>query len=158
MFSFLREPIALLEDRMWLLSESQESRMMARFWSSWNARVAFIGDGDDRGRTAGSPQVPQGAMQWQLDIEVWSAEERSLFWRVNWGLSVRITFETTRLDEMTMAERAGAKQQRGKAKARVLCRVQRGQRDSSALSPETRPVPLASHFLLVSLRPNITIY
>lgn len=61
---------------MWLLSESQESRMMARSWSSRNAGVAFIGDGHDRGRTAGSLQVPQGAVRWQLDIEVWSAEEK----------------------------------------------------------------------------------
>lgn len=59
-FSFLREPIALLEDRIWLLSESQESRMMARFWSSWNARVAFIGDGDDGKNSRFSPGPPGG--------------------------------------------------------------------------------------------------
>lgn len=98
---------------MWLLSKSQESRMMARFWSSWNAGVAFICDGDDGKNGRLLTRSPRG-----LCGGSWTSrpgwQGRSLFWRVNGGLSVRITFEAMRLDEIAMA---GEKQQTEKAKA-----------------------------------------
>lgn len=151
MFSFLRELIALLEDWMcrgwWQgfgLAGMLELPLSAMGWQGKNGRLL-----------PRSPRGPCGG-SWTSRSGV---QGRSLFRRVNWGLSVRIPFETMRLDEITVAERAREKQQRGKAKARVLCQVRRGrQRHLSPMSRDSPSSPSFSFPFGKSEAKQITIY